>query len=191
MGCDLPLYVSFGLSFDVSIHAPTWGATECVQARRTKRYVSIHAPTWGATVLKILLTFICLFQSTHPHGVRQKYRPLHLRRMHSFNPRTHMGCDLPRVYRYRQDYQMFQSTHPHGVRQYVMLIVPHSSKFQSTHPHGVRRLEGCNLTWQILFQSTHPHGVRRLYIFLNLSPKCFNPRTHMGCDFGQQSNFHD
>ena len=32
--------------------------------------VSIHAPTWGATNLVIHPLLVCLFQSTHPHGVR-------------------------------------------------------------------------------------------------------------------------
>ena len=34
---------------EVSIHAPTWGATQEEQASEDKRRVSIHAPTWGAT----------------------------------------------------------------------------------------------------------------------------------------------
>ena len=77
----------------VSIHAPTWGATnhwqEDLQLRlfqsthpRGVRHVvacdigqqhtvSIHAPTWGATV----------------DGCR------HCRCSISFNPRTHVGCD--------------------------------------------------------------------------------------------------
>ena len=33
----------------VSIHAPTWGATDGLQARVGVELVSIHAPTWGAT----------------------------------------------------------------------------------------------------------------------------------------------
>ena len=35
----------------VSIHAPTWGATFRPSCRACKRRVSIHAPTWGATSL--------------------------------------------------------------------------------------------------------------------------------------------
>ena len=33
----------------VSIHAPTWGATQQVWANDFLAIVSIHAPTWGAT----------------------------------------------------------------------------------------------------------------------------------------------
>ncbi len=32
------------------------------------------------------------------------------------------------------------------------------------------------------FQSTHPHGVRRGLFHVSSGNKCFNPRTHMGCD---------
>ena len=55
------------------------------------------------------------FQSTHPHGVRQRKK-----------------SGVPEIY-------MFQSTHPHGVRQnkYNQDYLP--NQFQSTHPHGVRR----------------------------------------------------
>ena len=33
----------------VSIHAPTWGATEILDESKDFALVSIHAPTWGAT----------------------------------------------------------------------------------------------------------------------------------------------
>ena len=35
--------------FKVSIHAPTWGATENAKEFEALNNVSIHAPTWGAT----------------------------------------------------------------------------------------------------------------------------------------------
>ena len=33
----------------ISIHAPTWGATNAVVRKVTAEQISIHAPTWGAT----------------------------------------------------------------------------------------------------------------------------------------------
>ena len=54
--------------------------------------VSIHAPTRGATTAISAALVTVLFQSTHPHGVRQDFPPP--------------------VY----DSGSFQSTHPHGVR---------------------------------------------------------------------------
>ena len=54
--------------------------------------ISIHAPTWGATDLRKRIKEAQEFQSTHPRGVRltAKY---HLSGARNFNPRTHVGCD--------------------------------------------------------------------------------------------------
>ena len=48
MGCD---YASLQQAKNghVSIHAPTWGATEYGRIATQVLTVSIHAPTWGAT----------------------------------------------------------------------------------------------------------------------------------------------
>ena len=54
--------------------------------------------------------------------------------------------------------------------------------FQSTHPHGVRLSRQKNHVAILWFQSTHPHGVRRKRLLGLLKFRCFNPRTHMGCD---------
>ena len=54
----------------VSIHAPTWGATQSGLAYANSSSVSIHAPTWGATLNEAQLTNLRQFQSTHPRGVR-------------------------------------------------------------------------------------------------------------------------
>ena len=99
----------------VSIHAPTWGATDHDVVTPKYLQVSIHAPTWGATLSALAYSLQALFQSTHPHGVRRIW-PDWRNIVQSFNPRTHMGCDLyitTSMTRYR-----FQSTHPHGVRQH-------------------------------------------------------------------------
>ena len=40
-------------SSEVSIHAPTWGATDDCLCAPMQHKVSIHAPTWGATVPSI------------------------------------------------------------------------------------------------------------------------------------------
>ena len=37
------------LTFNISIHAPTWGATGTSDAGIQAYTISIHAPTWGAT----------------------------------------------------------------------------------------------------------------------------------------------
>ena len=105
---------------EVSIHAPTWGATTfwCVSVEIVA--VSIHAPTWGATQYPRALMPNDMFQSTHPRGVRQPYFSLtgfldlfqstHPRGVRlavvcftlfpylCFNPRTHVGCDKISIY---------------------------------------------------------------------------------------------
>ena len=57
--------------------------------------ISIHAPTWGATQTLNPTCSIKSFQSTHPRGVR-RYCTLSLFCYRYFNPRTHVGCDSPK-----------------------------------------------------------------------------------------------
>ena len=121
----------------VSIHAPTRGATFALSNIKIYIYVSIHAPTRGATAKYLHNNFIqSMFQSTHPHGVRQftmtftalvsgfqSTHPHGVRhRNHfksvvqrGFNPRTHTGCDTLLDFFVFSEVE-FQSTHPHGVR---------------------------------------------------------------------------
>ena len=54
----------------VSIHAPTWGATDSTCVTYPRSVVSIHAPTWGATAFSSFLLVLLLFQSTLPRGER-------------------------------------------------------------------------------------------------------------------------
>ena len=122
-----------------------------------------------------------LFQSTHPHGVRQ----------------ADVVCF--------RGQEKFQSTHPHGVRQCHGGFLKVDKLFQSTHPHGVRRRVRPVYIGTPMFQSTHPHGVRREHLCAKqvhrtvsihaptrgATPRrqqafarwlSFNPRTHTGCD---------
>ena len=94
-GCDISVPLSL-YRLLVSIHAPTRGATLYPNPiAESTILVSIHAPTRGATIISETPESIArLFQSTHPHGVRQVHED-----------RTGHGM-------------VFQSTHPHGVRQF-------------------------------------------------------------------------
>ena len=94
-GCDFIRSVKH-LIVRVSIHAPTRGATTTLSKVMcpTQQSVSIHAPTRGATlqgqiygvfyyrfnprthtgcdmIKAVISLFTIMFQSTHPHGVRQ------------------------------------------------------------------------------------------------------------------------
>ena len=91
MGCDRS-YRGEPQHFEVSIHAPTWGATFC-------RWLPIRRHTFQSThphgvrpfdVIQEVSTK--MFQSTHPHGVRLNKGRNNIS-IQSFNPRTHMGCD--------------------------------------------------------------------------------------------------
>ncbi len=114
-GCDLTGWSKGVIIIEISIHAPTRGATGANKGYSgTVQLISIHAPTRGATpplVLVVTPVIISIhaptrgatspghpdpsrsqFQSTHPHGVRPISRS-GSRRRRNFNPRTHTGCD--------------------------------------------------------------------------------------------------
>ena len=122
---------------------------------------------------------------------------------YSFNPRTHIGCDLLKVIEHAQTVlfqsthphrvrqgsggrsgavERFQSTHPHRVRLYAAEFTGCVRVFQSTHPHRVRQVNHRKGGIRVKFQSTHPHRVRLTLIVEKCLKISFNPRTHIGCD---------
>ena len=145
-----------------------------------------------------------LFQSTHPHGVRPRKAACKCTETLGFNPRTHMGCDMQVLLCLVVVLCFNPRTHM-GCDILLMLIKPMQMVFQSTHPHGVRQfLDDLLNCWYVVsihaptwgatewnkivlniftFQSTHPHGVRLWFNTKMSQNLCFNPRTHMGCDW--------
>ena len=91
-GCDFSLFFIY-LIIDVSIHAPTRGATTCPP--RKSLYLWRFNPR----------THTGCDNRRHVGGNNQ----------HCFNPRTHTGCDVGNKFLIYMS-QLFQSTHPHGVR---------------------------------------------------------------------------
>ena len=189
---------------DVSIHAPTRGATISLS-----RYLDIAGfqsthPHGVRLTDALCVAAMILFQSTHPHGVRHCIMPTEIDvYIVSIHAPTRGATTIKII---AMTANMFQSTHPHGVRRYTRYKRDKRKVFQSTHPHGVRRPislpdslqpvsfnprthTGCDFNAEMTslclseFQSTHPHGVRRLR-FGRLRPneRGFNPRTHTGCD---------
>ena len=78
---------------NISIHAPTRGAT-CVQFVPSKIWdISIHAPTRGATTRIILQQAICLFQSTLLQEERLCFWCFRINRSCNFNPRSYKRSD--------------------------------------------------------------------------------------------------
>ena len=202
MGCDHKQKIYFSID-EVSIHAPTWGATPKISFRQRHLYPfqSTH-PHGVRRAHRLGYAYIGLFQSTHPHGVRRwlaSYN-LSLAMFQSTHPHGVRQRGMPLVLRCC----LFQSTHPHGVRRRTGRIQHLPCWFQSTHPHGVRLSQQQSQSLLIMvsihaptwgatynlseycgckeFQSTHPHGVRHMSSASYCASSSFNPRTHMGCD---------
>ena len=77
--------------------------------------VSIHAPTRGATSFATTSSTPCDSFNPRTHTGCDRVVKRHRGSSNSFNPRTHTGCDWDMIYIYSSKW-LFQSTHPHGVR---------------------------------------------------------------------------
>ena len=143
----------------VSIHAPTRGATLMGGTAQYIANVSIHAPTRGATASARHPSPSHMFQSTRPHGARPQ-RPSSLARARSFNPRAHTGRDARSFFSWRS-FLMFQSTRPHGAR--------------------LRRVFGFHLHEGVSIHAP-TRGATGALLQLASGWAGFNPRAHTGRD---------
>ena len=82
-----------GMAREVSIHAPTRGATPEDEGGADGRVVSIHAPTGGATHRRQNVRRENGFQFTRPRGARQRHG-VTLSAASGFNSRAHGGRDV-------------------------------------------------------------------------------------------------
>ncbi|SHL13125.1 hypothetical protein SAMN05720764_10841 [Fibrobacter sp. UWH5] len=141
----------------------------------------------------------CMFQFTHPRGVRCQLQ-VHKVWVPGFNSRTHAGCDWmscssPFASR-------FQFTHPRGVRCERCDVGLCAGRFNSrTHAGCDGKCRSKAAAWG--FQFTHPRGVRlshkffatKLAVSIHAPTRGaimvrveafdqfgFNSRTHAGCD---------
>ena len=188
----------------ISIHAPTWGATHCLDP------VLALGPNFNPR------THVgCDSTAASGQGTRTDFNP----RTHvgcdrsprsstptsgHFNPRTHVGCDTPFPAHLRRSC-LFQSTHPRGVRRrlintflfyYISIHAPtwgatgrrRKGKFQvgiSIHAPtwGATCLcsrHHCQLQWH--FNPRTHVGCDTAPPSCGRYPSYFNPRTHVGCD---------
>ena len=100
----------------VSIHAPTWGAT-CASTRYASTYdVSIHAPTWGATICFVVTRPRYRVSIHAPTWGATHRRAMACRSIAGFNPRSHVGSDGYVFHRLYLRWE-FQSTLPRGERR--------------------------------------------------------------------------
>ena len=144
----------------ISIHAPTRGATIPIDLKSFNDLISIHAPTRGATSIRQLMAIKLLFQSTLPREERRSAWNGECLRT-DFNPRSHERSDYENVTR-NMAYAKFQSTLPREERPICTDMALHRAIFQSTLPREERQqpLPG---EWQTLkFQSTLPREERQL-----------------------------
>ena len=142
----------------VSIHAPTRGATNRFIPIYYGYNVSIHAPTRGATFDEFT----------------------QFRYVDSFNPRTHEGCDFSTLTNDQTLFRFNPRTHEGCdclclIRDLNLAVSIHAPTRGATTLNTDGTASG-------MFQSTHPRGVRHCVYCLKYYLKCFNPRTHEGCD---------
>ena len=156
-----------------------WDATRKDTQFMILNSVSIHAPTWDATQLSEYPRPFCRFNPrTHMGCDILLCTTLPCRRR--FNPRTTWDAT---VMNYPAFNRMSVSIHaPTWDATCTYCSCLQLLLFQSTHPHGMRLLQRKLQIISDMFQSTHPHGMRPFVLIYHRVLICFNPRTHMGCD---------
>ena len=80
---------------DVSIHAPTQGATSVFRPALCTCDVSIHAPTQGATFIFFVIFKLIVVSIHAPTQGATSGHAITVRRDRCFNPRAHAGRDFP------------------------------------------------------------------------------------------------
>ena len=167
--------------YDISIHAPQWGATATpLGTSPNSLFQSTHPSGVRRNITTIWVPAI-KFQSTHPSGVRPKnltalgvtdtisiHAPqwgatnlwsIRLQRCMNFNPRTPVGCDQE-------------------VRAQTLKLL----QFQSTHPSGVRPALCFHPSGAMDFNPRTPVGCDPTGLKISHRDTDFNPRTPVGCD---------
>ena len=149
---------------EISIHAPTRGATLKMRCQRIYRWISIHAPTRGATVFidnppNIFRISIhaptrgatdggWIYNTTTEISIHAPTRGATINHTVAvcqncdFNPRSHKGSDQHWFNLYKND-ELFQSTLPQGERHILSNLLLICIKFQSTLPQGERPFRIC------------------------------------------------
>ena len=169
--------------YDISIHAPTWGATAAdvihirllsnfnprtyvrcdfqlsIRCHLRWQFISIHAPTWGATSGKLEVRFTTLpFQSTHLREVRRLQALISdLDARISIHAPTWGATNLPVLKDSATDISIHAPTWGATICSLTHSV---ALTFQSTHLREVR-LKRSRFCWCYdWFQSTHLREVR-------------------------------
>ena len=148
--------------------------------------VSIHAPTKGATDQRCSqISFIRCFNPRSHEGSDQTDR-LRLLQFICFNPRSHEGSDDYNAPRSRA-YGSFNPRSHEGSDMAVVRAGKKQNKFQSTLPRRERRDTSLHHRPRDTFQSTLPRRERRTAENTISRFDRFNPRSHEGSDISAPS----
>ena len=120
------------------------------------------------------------FQSTHPHGVRLSYGQT-LAPTQSFNPRTHMGCDLNSPSNFPELLRFNPRTHMGCDNIYVLESRETKVSIHAPTWGATLSVDGSDIPIPVSIHAPTWGATNRSCSFTD-SSKCFNPRTHMGCD---------
>ena len=127
----------------------------------------------------LFLVTLTRFQSTHPHRVR-RVKDSPLSNLSRFNPRTHTGCD-ERWFAIHDGITVSIHAPTQGATTFAVTIK--KVLLVSIHaPTQGATISPTNSLAMTVFQSTHPHRVRHGKLHITFIPIRFNPRTHTGCD---------
>ena len=171
-------------AFQISIHAPAWGATN-----------RIKSPVLGSKNFNPRTRMGCDWQDGELIAEAKNFNPrtrmgcdasrrhCRLYRWH-FNPRTRMGCDVAQMEWDALSPDISIHAPAWGATGMPMILIRLAS-FQSTHPHGVRLLR-LIMSFSFLFISIHAPawGATIPATIMSQASHDFNPRTRMGCDEG-------
>ncbi len=114
-GGATPYYFRFLQQYLISIHAPTGGATKRDSQTIKLPKISIHAPTGGATISFRLANLLCNISIHAPTGGATRLLNTWMSISKYFNPRYHRGSDNCTIQIGEVTFQ-FQSTLPQGER---------------------------------------------------------------------------
>ena len=149
------------VEIDISIHAPTRGATKCKHYRCLPKYISIHAPTRGATGPTSQVREGKDDFNPRSHEGSDGFVTVPIVDAINFNPRSHEGSDeLLEIRSISDDISI------HAPTRGATIYPRHRGMdclFQSTLPRGERRLYDLDMVTEQLFQSTLPRGERQQF----------------------------
>ena len=145
--------------------------------------ISVHAPTRGATSNSLSFSIFSVFQSTLPR--EERLLGLNFKEANSIFQST-----LPREERLLQQYLshfqlLFQSTLPREKRRNYATTGDIPTKFQSTLPREERRTDKGPWLCVTEFQSTLPREERLITRLHTAQDAYFNPRSHERSDAHQ------